>query len=120
MKVHVYTVHSCTHVCMYRRAQALVCTRVNTKAHRIHMDTHTYNSISRQGEDSRMPTELVQCRLKSQGLQGGNSTGLSAAHLPICLSHSQLPQEGGAATHEHMVPETHFMLNKYGSNEGNL
>ena len=58
----MYTVHSPTHVGMYRRAQALVCTRVNTKAYSIHMDTHTHNSINRQGEDSWMPTEPVQCR----------------------------------------------------------
>lgn len=99
MKAYVYPVHPCTHVCMYRRAQALVCTHVNPKAHSIHIDTHTHNSINRQGEDSWIHTELVQCRdCKVRGSKEATALG-SLCRPPPHLPFPQSAPSGGRGCH---------------------
>ena len=99
MKVHVYTVHPCTHICMHRHAWALLCTCVNRKAHSIHMDSHTHNSINREGEDSWMPTELVQCRdCKVRGSKEATALG-SLCRPPPHLPFSQSAPSGGRGCH---------------------
>ena len=99
MTVHMYPVHPCTHVCMYRRAQALMYTHVNPKAHSIHIDTHTHNSINRQGKDSWIHTELVQCRdCKVRGSKEATALG-SLCHPPPHLPFPQSAPSGGRGCH---------------------